>query len=50
MLLQALNQFYERATKPDENGDVLIEEAAFNQKYARWIFRSNRMEYSKAAV
>jgi CRISPR-associated protein Csd1 len=37
MLLQALNEFYERATKPDANGDVLIEEAAFNQKYVRWI-------------
>lgn len=37
MLLQALNEFYTRATKPDENGGVLIEEAAFNQKYVRWI-------------
>ncbi len=37
MLLQALNEFYARATKPDSNGDVLIEEAAFNQKYVRWI-------------
>ena len=37
MLLQALNEFYERATKPDSDGESLIEEAAFNRKYVRWI-------------
>ena len=37
MLLQALNEFYERATKPNANGECLIEEAAFNKKYVRWI-------------
>ncbi|MGI8556382.1 MAG: type I-C CRISPR-associated protein Cas8c/Csd1 [Pyrinomonadaceae bacterium] len=37
MLLQALNEFYERATKPNANGESLIEEAAFNKKYVRWI-------------
>lgn len=31
MLLQALNEFYKRATK-----DGLIEEAAFTEKYIRW--------------
>lgn len=37
MLLQALNEFYERATKPNAKGESLIEEAAFNKKYVRWI-------------
>ena len=36
MLLQALNEFYNRASKPDENGRTLIQEAAFTEKYIRW--------------
>lgn len=36
MLLQALNEFYNRASKPDANGRILIQEAAFTEKYIRW--------------
>lgn len=36
MLLQALNEFYNRASKPNENGRILIQEAAFTEKYIRW--------------
>ncbi len=36
MLLQALNEFYNRASKPDSNGRILIQEAAFTEKYIRW--------------
>ena len=36
MLLQALNEFYKRASKPNENGRTLIQEAAFTEKYIRW--------------
>jgi CRISPR-associated protein Csd1 len=37
MLLQALNEFYQRASKPDNNGRILIQEAAFTEKYIRWV-------------
>ena len=36
MLLQALNEFYNRASNPDANGRILIQEAAFTEKYIRW--------------
>lgn len=36
MLLQALNEFYRRASKPDSNNRILIEEASFTKKYIRW--------------
>lgn len=39
MLLQALNEFYERATQGD---NPLIDEPAFNPKAIRWIIPLNR--------
>ncbi len=36
MLLQALNEFYNRASRPDANGRIFIQEAAFTEKYIRW--------------
>jgi CRISPR-associated protein Csd1 len=37
MLLQALNSFYERATKEVSGGEPLIQNPAFMSKYIRWI-------------
>ena len=37
MFLQALNDFYKRATRPDSEGETMILEAAFIKKYVRWI-------------
>lgn len=36
MLLQALNEFYKRASKPNEHGRTLMQEAGFTEKYIRW--------------